>query len=286
MLLVKKLTKTINKKEILKEVNCEFKGVFGLVGPNGAGKSTLLRVLANVNQKYDGVIQRNQIKQIGYLPQDFNPYKNLKVEEILDHFSILKGIKNKSLRQKEIETVLKEVNLIEFRGYKTRELSGGMVRRLGIAQALLGNPDLLIVDEPFNGIDFEEKIRLKSLLKQLSFNSRRTIIITSHLVEELEEFCTDIGFLIKGRIVKYGELQSVFKEFEGNIWEVYNESNLVAAKMFSTILSETIIDNKTSRVRIYSDTHIENGIKVTPSIKDIYLYYVREAHNHENFSFN
>lgn len=285
MLVVNNLTKTIHKKEILKEVNCEFKGVFGLVGPNGAGKTTLLKLLANVNQNYDGEIIRGRINQVGYLPQDFKPYKNLKVEETLCHFSMLKGIKNKNSRKKEVDAVINEVNLTEHRNSKTKELSGGMLRRLGIAQALLGNPDLLIVDEPFNGLDFEEKLRLKFLIKRISLNSKRTIIITSHLVEELEEFCTDIGFLINGKVAKYGELHRVFKEFEGKIWEVCDDSGVLISNESSLILSETLIDNKSSRFRIFSNNPIEGGKKVIPSIRDIYLYYVREANRYENILF-
>lgn len=281
MIKVNNLKKKLSGKEILKDLNCEFEGIFGLVGPNGAGKTTLLKLLANVNKSYEGSINRGGTQKIGYLPQNFITYENLTVRETLTHFSILKGNKSKKNENFEVESILKKVNLWNSRDVKAKHLSGGMLRRLGIAQALIGNPNLLIIDEPFNGLDYEERIRLKVLLQKICNEPERTVVITSHLVDDLEEICTNIGILIDGKILNYGKLKKIMEDFKGKIWETNNEKVIFDSEKRSVILLEKRIfaNNSTSTFRFYSSDHFESERKVLPELKDIYLYYVRKENN-------
>ncbi|QAS54810.1 ATP-binding cassette domain-containing protein [Halobacillus litoralis] len=274
------IEKKVGKKSILKNVSCEFKGVYGLLGPNGAGKTTLMKILASVNSNYNGHVKKNGIKNVGYLPQDFFPYKNLSIEKILNHLGTLKGL-NKETINNEIDAVLKELNLLKYKQYKVKELSGGMVRRLGIAQAILGRPELLIIDEPFNGLDLEEKIRLKFLLKKISLDENRVTIITSHLVDEMEEICTNIGLLFSGEMVKSDGVNELLSDLENKIWELECDKGNCFDVNRGLILSETFVSANRKKLRIYSDENVSGGKVMSPTLKDIYLYYNQKANNND-----
>lgn len=218
-IIINNLSKSYGEKRALKNVSLEIgKGMFGLLGRNGAGKTTLMRILATLLNKSEGditvcgmsITEAKKIrKMIGYLPQDFSIYPNMKVYEAMDYLGVLSGL-SKPLRADRINTLLKEVNLADCRNLKFKALSGGMKRRLGIAQALLHNPQVLIVDEPTAGLDPEERIRFRNLLCEAAGD--RIVMLSTHIVEDIEKTCKKIAILNKGELLYNGTL----KDFIGN----------------------------------------------------------------------
>ncbi len=206
MLQITDLTKKFKKDVVIDDLKLSLEpGVYGLLGPNGAGKTTLIRCLTNLYQ-YQGEIffkgeniKKNQVymQNIGYLPQKFGAYRELTVAENLAYFCQLKKVK-KSERQKEIDKVLHLVNLFEQKKQKTKNLSGGMIRRLGIAQGLLGNPDVIIFDEPTAGLDPEERLRFKMMIGKLPKD--KIVLISTHIVEDVEALCDQIIILKQGKV--------------------------------------------------------------------------------------
>lgn len=215
MLEARNLTKIFNRKKAIEDICFSIDpGIYGLLGPNGAGKTTLIRCLTNL-YRYKGMIffkgenikeNTNYVKKLGYLPQKFGAYRDLTVEENLLFFCELKWIEKKQ-QKNEVERVLGLVNLTEERDKKAKHLSGGMLRRLGIAQALLGNPDVLIFDEPTAGLDPEERLRFKMLISSLSKD--KIILVSTHIVEDVEALCNQIIILKGGKM-----------RFKGNVAEL------------------------------------------------------------------
>jgi ABC-type multidrug transport system ATPase subunit len=212
----------------LKEISLTIEnGIFGLLGPNGAGKTTLMRILATLLKPTEGSVSMNGRplshpeevrKVIGYLPQHFQIYPHLTGVEFLDYVAVMKGIRDARRRKAEIEERLEQVNLTAKAHKKVRTYSGGMRQRLGIAQALLGNPEILIVDEPTAGLDPEERVRIRNLFSQFSRN--RILILSTHIVSDIESSCQKVGVLNKG-ILKYsGDLQQLRSFAAGKVWEM------------------------------------------------------------------
>jgi ABC-2 type transport system ATP-binding protein len=226
---IKNLSKIYdNGHQALKDVNLTIQeGMFGLLGPNGAGKSTLMRILVTLQEPGPGEVtidgyslshHRREIRQmIGYLPQDFRFFPKLKAWEFLDYAASLAGIKSKKERTKEVDRLLEQVGLLEVRDRFANKLSGGMKRRLGIAQALIGNPRLIIVDEPTTGLDPEERIRFRNILSNLS-QQGVIIILSTHIVADISSTCRSMALLDNG-VVKYqGSPDDFVLQSKGQVW--------------------------------------------------------------------
>lgn len=228
MLTITDINKTYsNGVKALDGVNLNIsKGLFGLLGPNGAGKSSLMRTIATLQQPNEGSIkfgdidvinQPNELRQrLGYLPQDFGVYPRVSAYDLLDHLAILKGITNKGERREAVEGLLAHTNLFEQRKNAVNSFSGGMRQRFGIAQALLGDPELLIVDEPTAGLDPEERNRFHNLL--VSLGQDKVIILSTHIVDDVSELCQDMAVLGAGKILLQGNPIDVTDDLKGKIW--------------------------------------------------------------------
>ncbi|WP_293760055.1 ABC transporter ATP-binding protein [uncultured Paraglaciecola sp.] len=228
MLQIKNITKTYdNGVKALNNVSLDIpKGLFGLLGPNGAGKSSLMRTIATLQQPDTGSIefdqtnvltQPNELRQrLGYLPQDFGVYPRVSALELLDHLAILKGIANKAERKEAVDGLLAHTNLFQHRKKAVSGFSGGMRQRFGIAQALLGDPDLLIVDEPTAGLDPEERNRFHNLL--VTLGEEKVIILSTHIVDDVSELCPNMAVLGNGKILLQGNPLDITADLNGQIW--------------------------------------------------------------------
>ncbi|MGE5393913.1 MAG: ABC transporter ATP-binding protein [Candidatus Saccharibacteria bacterium] len=219
-----------NGNHALKDVNLEINtGMFGLLGPNGAGKSSLMRILVTLMQPSSGTVRvngydltrdREQIRSmLGYLPQDFRFFSHLKTYEFLDYAARLAGMKNSKERRLAVDKMLEEVGLFEARDRQANKLSGGMKRRLGIAQALINNPKLIIVDEPTTGLDPEERIRFRNLLSNISTQDV-IIILSTHIVGDISSSCTDMALLNQGGLAFTGSPDELIARADGKVWLV------------------------------------------------------------------
>jgi ABC-type multidrug transport system ATPase subunit len=232
MIEIEKLTKTYRGKvNALNGVDLTIgTGMFGLVGPNGAGKTTLMRILAGLLRASGGRVTvfghelasnagRQAAKaNLGYLPQDLGLYPNLNAYEFLDYMAILKGVTEKAERQRQVDDLLNKVRLTDAAGRRLKTYSGGMKRRVGIAQALLGNPKLLIVDEPTAGLDPEERVRFRNLLSDMA--AERTIILSTHIVEDISQSCNDLAVLKGVRVVFRGAPSDLIERARGHVWAI------------------------------------------------------------------
>lgn len=278
MIELKHISKRYGEKIALDDISLTFSdGMYGLLGPNGAGKTTLMRIMASVLELDSGEIivngkknkQQNLRTQIGYLPQKFSFYKNLTVYESLEHVAYMKNVEKRSIKGS-INRVLDEVNLSEKRNAKIGTLSGGMVRRLGIAQAILGNPQLLIVDEPTAGLDPEERVRFRNLLSEICEN--RTVLISTHIVEDIEFMCENLIILSNGRILIEQKYEQILESVKGKLWEINRSDNV------KHIAGGKIISKRREKdgfiCRIVSENAPESAISVSPTLEDAYLYYI------------
>lgn len=281
---VQELTKIIKKQPILSNVNLSFSGIYGLLGPNGAGKTTLMKILASLTEFNAGSVQidgevistATYVKRtdyIGYLPQDFMIYPELKMYEVLEHIAILQGNKSSVSYDTQIQEVVKQVNLSDHLYKKMRELSGGMRRRVGIAQLLLRKPSILLFDEPTAGLDIEERIRFRNLLKQLG--KRHTVIISSHIVEDIEFLCTKIGVIKNGEVLFEGSPEELKHKAAHYTYEI----NIPLEKLDEVIATKEVVQMNEEPshivVRVLSDDPI--GQPVSPRLMDGYLALLKEA---------
>ncbi|MDQ0232714.1 ATP-binding cassette domain-containing protein [Metabacillus malikii] len=273
------ISKKIKGKEIIKNVNIELNGSVGLLGPNGAGKTTLMRILTTLIKPSSGLIRAGELKwenktevrgHIGYLPQHFSMYKNMTVIECLNHIALLKDV-DTGKRHNIIQSTLEEVNLVNVQSQKMKQLSGGMLRRVGIAQALIGNPKLLIIDEPTVGLDIEERVRFRSLLRRLGQN--RNIVISTHIVEDIETTCDKICILKNGEVIKFGTKTEILDCVKGKVAEksyLLEKVNLDSLRVISTKESEGEYI-----VRYFTTNDKEDNI-VEPTLEDAYLFLIQE----------
>lgn len=277
------IVKTFGKKRALDHVSLEITGTFGLLGPNGAGKTTLMRLIATLDTPDSGKIELNDLswtqphqvrKLLGYLPQHFSIYKSLNVCEVMNHFAVLKGISEKEERKREINHILEAVNLQDQKNKKIRALSGGMLRRLGIAQAILGDPKMVIVDEPTAGLDVQERVRFCKLLRRLAEN--RIIILSTHIVEDLEATCDHIAIINEGKVITSGTRRELTKHADGHIWEMDSPMDADPPIPEQAIIS-TVQQGDHYRIRFYHDTELPDAGQVEPNLEDAYLYYMKEA---------
>jgi ABC-2 type transport system ATP-binding protein len=277
---VNNISKTYaNGVQALKDVTLTIpKGMYGLLGPNGAGKSTLMRILATLQEpdqgsvrlgEIDVVNQKDEVRQtLGYLPQEFGVYPKARAEELLDYFAVLKGITERRSRKEVVEALLKQTNLWEVRKQKLGGYSGGMRQRFGVAVALLGNPKLLIVDEPTAGLDPAERVRFLNLLSELGENS--VVILSTHIVGDVSELCTNMAIINKGEILLEAQPLQAVAELKGRIWRKLIEKNTLA-ELECPVISTKLLSGRTM-VHVYSQELPGEGFEpVEPDLEDVYF---------------
>ena len=255
-------------------------GMYGLLGPNGAGKSTLMRILATLQEADSGsamlgeldVLQRKEDvrKTLGYLPQEFGVYPHATAHGLLDYFAVLEGIAGRGARRDVVESLLRQVNLWDVRHQKLGGYSGGMRQRFGVAVALLGNPKLLIVDEPTAGLDPAERARFLNLLSELAENS--VVILSTHIVEDVSELCTRMAIINRGRILLEAEPLRAVSDIRGRIWRrVVARDELPAVQRDHGVISTTLLAGRTV-VHVYDTASPGPGFEATePDLTDVYF---------------
>ena len=267
----------------LKDFSLEINpGILGLLGPNGAGKSTFMRMLATITKPTEGTISWGGVDIVkspdllrtilGYLPQDFGIYPNLSAIEFLEYMAAIKGLDAKSAR-KRIDELLQVVNLVDAAKRSLGGYSGGMKQRVGIAQALLNDPQLLIVDEPTVGLDPEERVRFRNLLSDLS--GERIVILSTHIVSDVEATATHIALIHKGKLLRASVPEDLLKELGNKVWEWTVASEDLPALKQKHIVSGTIRKNDGVQVRVVSATQPEIQAKnMPPNLEDAYLFFI------------
>jgi ABC-2 type transport system ATP-binding protein len=259
-------------------------GMYGLLGPNGAGKTTLMRILAGILRPTSGTFQvgvhngntehgRTAIKRIlGYLPQDLGMYPDLSAREFLDYIAILKGIDERRVRQKRVAELLELVSLSDVAQRKLKTFSGGMKRRVGIAQALLNDPQLLIVDEPTAGLDPEERIRFRNLLSELGGN--RTVLLSTHIVEDIAQTCQKLAIMKNGKVSFQGTTADLVNEARGKVWLITTQSTRPEGNF--TVVS-TLNMGATVQYRVVGEVpSAAQASPVDPTLEDSYVWIMRE----------
>lgn len=281
-LTIENLSKTYpNGVKALDGINLNItNGMFGLLGANGAGKSSLMRTIASLQEPSSGAISFNGVdiianpqeirKQLGYLPQEFGVYPKMSAEKLLDHMAVLKGIINKKERKEQVEALLQQVNLYQHRKKAVYTFSGGMRQRFGIAQALLGNPQLIIVDEPTAGLDPEERNRFLNLLSEIGENV--IVILSTHIVEDVRDLCPKMAILSNGKIISQGNPSKLVATIEGKVWsKMIGKEDLDAFKAAFNVISTKLVSGET-QIRVISEYRPEEGFEmVNPNLEDLYF---------------
>ena len=288
-LIIKDLSKTYaNGVKALDGVSIEIEnGLFGLLGPNGAGKSSLMRTLATLQEADSGSAKLNDIdifKQphelrqvLGYLPQEFGVYPRISAEQLLNHLAILKGITKTSERKEVVKYLLNKVNLYDQRKKSVKGFSGGMKQRVGIAQTLLGNPKLIIVDEPTAGLDPGERNRFYNLLADVG--KEVIVILSTHIVDDVRELCTKMAIMKEGRIVYHGSPDDAMNALQGKVYQkiVSRETLDTYAEQYQ-IISNKMVGGK-PLIHVYSDTDPQNDFEqVKPNLEDVFFSKINTSH--------
>lgn len=253
-------------------------GVFGLLGHNGAGKTTLMKILATIMQPTSGKISVCGLdsqkhgddvrRMIGYLPQELNMYPSLSVFDFVSYMASLKGIKD----QKQIKTVLEQVDMAQYAARRIGQLSGGMKRRVGIAQALVGNPQILIVDEPTAGLDPEERVRFRGVLSRFAKDGK-CVLLSTHIVEDIYQLCEQLAVLRKGKLFFYGNTTTLLSKVAGKvkIVELADENELLALQRKTPVLSTTY-EHNSIQARIMDENNLFSVPAVAETLEDAYVY--------------
>jgi len=275
-------------KLALKDIDLDIpKGLFGLLGPNGAGKTTLMRILVTLLKPTSGQVMVNDLdirknrkeirRQIGYLPQDFSVFARLTVWEFMDYSACLNGILSKNKRRDRIDLLLESVGLFEARDRLTGKLSGGMKRRLGVAQTLIGDPPLLVVDEPTVGLDPEERIRFRNLLSDLSAQDR-IILLSTHIVGDISSTCENIALMDLGRIIFNGPPADLVDNARGKVWTISTgHEDLDSWKERFPVIS-TVPSESGYELRIVAENpDAPEAIPAEPNLEDAYIHYMQQA---------
>jgi ABC-type multidrug transport system ATPase subunit len=287
-LTISNLTKTYpNGTQALKGVTLTIpNGMFGLLGPNGAGKSSLMRTIATLQDADTGTIWLDDIdvlrdkeavrRVLGYLPQEFGVYPRVSAEELLDHFAVLKGISNGKERKETVAALLQQTNLYEVRKKHVGGYSGGMKQRFGIAQALLGNPRLIIVDEPTAGLDPAERNRFHNLLSEIGEN--RVVILSTHIVSDVSDLCRRMAIINKGEVLLTGDPLSVISALRGKVWKkLVEKTELPALQAEHTVISSRLFAGKTV-VHVLADSAPDAGFEaVEPDLEDVYFAEIKNS---------
>jgi ABC-2 type transport system ATP-binding protein len=288
MLTISRLSKTYdNGVRALQDVSLEIpRGMFGLLGPNGAGKSSLMRTVATLQEPDSGSVifdsvdvlkDKDAIRRIlGYLPQDFGVYPKVAAEDMLDHFAVLKGLVKKDERRAAVENLLRMTNLWSVRGQKLGTFSGGMRQRFGIAQALLGDPRLVIVDEPTAGLDPEERNRFLDLLGEIGENV--VVILSTHIVEDVRDLCPQMAVLAQGRLMTVGAPEDLIDGLRGQVWrKLVDHSELGRYQEAMTVISARMLGGKRA-LRVLADSSPEPGFEAVASdLEDVYFATLKTA---------
>ncbi len=284
---IKKLSKQYpGGKYALREIDLEIgSGMFGLLGPNGAGKTTLMRILVTMLEPSSGEVlvdglalnkHRKQVRQItGYLPQDFSVFSKLKVWEFLDYVASLKGVRAKRARLAKIDQLLEDVGLFDVRDRRSSKLSGGMKRRLGIAQTLIGDPRIMIVDEPTTGLDPEERVRFRNLLADLSVKDM-IILLSTHIVGDISSTCATVALLNAGKIVFNGSPDELISAAKGKVWKV--TAGVEASDRLKEqypVISTVPLDNGYELRLVADDIALKGAVPVDPNLEDAYIFFMK-----------
>ena len=279
---INNLSKTYpNGTQALKNVSLEIPtGLFGLLGPNGAGKSSIMRTIATLQDADTGTIMLDELnvlknkdemrKHLGYLPQEFGVYPNISAEQLLDHLAILKGITKKSERTDLVKALLSQTNLFDVRKKNVGGYSGGMKQRFGIAQALIGKPKVIIVDEPTAGLDPSERNRFLNLLSEIS--EQVVIIFSTHIVDDVKELCTNMAIINKGEVITKGNPADAINELKNNIWKkIIRKEELESNSTQFKVISNRLTAGKLE-IHIYSNHSPGNGFELCePQLEDVYF---------------
>ena len=288
MLQLTGLTKTYNDKvRALDGVTLSIgRGLFGLLGPNGAGKSTLMRTIATLQDPDSGSIvfdghdvlsDPNGVRrQLGYLPQDFGVYPRIRAVDLLEHIAVLKGVSDRKKRARQIDALLRLTNLYEVRKRAVSTFSGGMRQRFGIAQALLGDPKLIIVDEPTAGLDPEERNRFHNLLSEIG--QEIVVILSTHIVEDVSDLCPNMAVLARGRVLVHGRPADLIASLAGRIWRkrvAKADIDPYRAKM--RVISTHLFEGQT-QIRVLADQRPDPTFEPgTPDLEDVYFSVLADA---------
>lgn len=281
-LTIENLTKIYpNGVKALNGINLKItNGMFGLLGANGAGKSSLMRTIASLQEPSEGSINFNDIdiisqpqyvrENLGYLPQEFGVYQKISAEKLLNHLAILKGILDKKERKEQVTALLQQVNLYQHRRKSVYTFSGGMRQRFGIAQALLANPKLIIVDEPTAGLDPEESNRFLNLLSEIGENV--IVILSTHIVEDVKNLCPKMAILANGEIISEGNPRELVASIEGKIWtKIIPKADIEVYKKAFNVISTKLVSGET-QIRVLSDNKPESGFEmIIPNLEDFYF---------------
>ena len=273
-------------KYALRDVNLEIStGMFGLLGPNGAGKTTLMRILVTLLTSTKGNVtigpwdirkHRKEIrKQVGYLPQEFSQFAKTPVWEFLDHVAALSGIRSKTERSNQVDKLLDDVGLFDVRDRMANKLSGGMKRRLGIAQTLIGDPKIIIVDEPTVGVDPEERLRFRNLMTDLS-RQERIIILSTHIVGDISSTCTSMALLSSGKIVFNDSPEKLVSQARNKVWQVAAAGVEIERirEQFPVISAIPSIDGYDLRL-VSENQPTPNAVSLEPNLEDAYIYFMQ-----------
>lgn len=275
------LNKAFDRVYVLKNINIRIEnGMFGLLGPNGAGKTTLMRIMATIQEpsagnvrigEYDVTGQPGKVRSIiGYLPQDFGIYRHLNPVEFLDYVALLKGMRNKKKRLNEIEDVLNKVNLFSERKKRINAFSGGMRQRMGIAQALLGNPPVLILDEPTAGLDPEERTRFRNILTDLSRD--RIVVLSTHVLADIESSCSMMAVLKKGEIIYSGRVEGLIEGIRDKVYEMEMDFDRYDAFDRRHLIISTKRTGDGFKVRFISEEEVPGALRADCCLEDGYIY--------------
>lgn len=288
MLSIQNLNKTYeNGVHAINNLSLEIpKGLFGLLGPNGAGKSSLMRTIATLQEPDSGSVLFDGLdvhadktrlrRQLGYLPQSFGVYPKVSALALLNHFAILKGLTDRAERQEQVEALLQKTNLWEVRKRAVSSYSGGMRQRFGIAQALLGAPKLIIIDEPTAGLDPDERNRLLNQLARISENV--VVILSTHIVQDVTDLCPRMAMIGKGRVLYTGEPEAAIAGLRARIWRrSVSDAALDQYQRQFTVLTTRLIGGR-SQINIFSEQKPDDGfVQVEPDLEDVYFLQLRAA---------
>ncbi len=282
---ISNLSKTYsNGVKALNNVNLTINsGMFGLLGPNGAGKSTLMRTISTLQEADSGTItldginvlkEKDEVRKIlGFLPQEFDFYPRISAIDMLSHFAVLKGISNSKEKKMIVNALLNKVNLWDKRHKKVGGFSGGMKQRLGIAQALLGDPELVIVDEPTAGLDPKERHHFHNLLSEIGEN--KIVILSTHIVDDVADLCSDMALINAGEVILTANPIEILKTFEGKIWKKIIEKNeLEKYSKDNEIVMHRLYAGK-YQIHIFSETDPQNSFSIVePNLEDVYFRFI------------
>jgi ABC-type multidrug transport system ATPase subunit len=277
-----------NGHQALTDVNLDIhEGMFGLLGPNGAGKSSLMRILVTLMKPSSGEIyvngknaakNRDYVRSmLGYLPQDFSFFSNLKTYEFLDYAARLAGMKNRRQRNQAVDEMLESVGLFDVRSRKAGKLSGGMKRRLGIAQALINDPKIIIVDEPTTGLDPEERIRFRNLLARLS-SKDVIIILSTHIVADISSTCEHMALLNRGEVAFTGSPEELLRQAQGHVWTIYvTEKEYLEVNQKYQVVATVMMKHGWKVTVVGDEVKGYDAQMIQPNLEQAYVYFVEHT---------